>query len=455
MTLKKDLTKGNLNWQIFFFAMPIVISNLFQALYNAVDMYFVGKYIGMAGTVAVSVGGPVMNVLFMAVAGISMGVTIILGSLVGTKDDVKIKKTANTAITMFLCGAVFITLMGMSASPLILKIMYTPYEAYDMAVEYLRIIFAGMIFTLGYNLVCAIQRGFGDSKSSMYFVLAAAITNIVLDYIFISKFNMGVNGAALATVISQALSFVLSVIYFRSKKHIVDFNPKDFCFDGAIASDIIKIGLPSAFQQAAINIACIALNGIVNSFGIFASAAYGICSKLDSFAVLPCSAVNDAVAAITSQNLGVDQKERAINSISAGRRLIIPFNLMLMVVMFFFGEKFASIFNSDPVVISMAHNYIRISCFMYFFYAVYYPLMGFVKGTGNAMFTLKNTVMAQFVIRIPVAYICSKVLGFGFYGVAIAWIVAPIYSNTIYTIYLKSGKWYERLKNNQKMGHSI
>ena len=176
---------------------------------------------------------------------------------------------------------------------------------------------------------------------------------------------------------------------------------------------------------------------------------------MDSFAVLPCSAVNDAVAAVTSQNLGAGQKERALQGISAGRRMLIPFNIVLMAVMLLGGGYLVAIFNSDPQVIEMAHRYIKISCFMYIFYAIYYPLMGFIKGTGNAMFTLKNTIAAQLVIRVPIAYFFAKVLNFGFYGVAAAWIIAPIFSNTVYTIYLKSGKWYERLKNNQKNGHSI
>lgn len=455
MALKKDLTKGNLNKQIFLFALPIVVSNLFQALYNAVDMYFVGKYMGTAATAAVSVGGPVMNILLMAVSGMALGVTILLGSLTGINDTERIKKTANTAISIFISAAVIITLLGILFSPFILKIIYTPPEAFPLAVTYLRIVFAGMVFTLGYNLVCAIQRGFGDSKSSMYFVMAATATNVVLDYLLIAKFNMGVSGAALATIASQALSFVLSIVYFRSKKHIVTFNPKEFCFDKEIAKDIIRIGLPSALQQGTVNVAYLVLNGIVNSYGILASAAYGICVKLDSFAVLPCSAVNDAVAAVTSQNLGAGQKERALQGISAGRKMLIPFNIVLMAVMLLGGGYLVAIFNSDPQVIEMAHRYIKISCFMYVFYAIYYPLMGFIKGTGNAMFTLKNTIAAQLVIRVPIAYFFAKVLNFGFYGVAAAWIIAPIFSNTVYTIYLKSGKWYERLKNNQKNGHSI
>jgi len=455
MALKKDFTKGSLNKQIFFFAVPIVISNLFQALYNAVDMYFVGKYMGTVGTVAVSVGGPVMNLLFMAVAGMGLGVTLLLGSLIGTGDEERIKKTANTAIVMFLAAAVFITVLGLFLTPYILKWIMTPPEAMADAKKYLSIIFLGMIFTLGYNLVCAMQRGFGDSKSSMYFVMAACLTNVVLDYIFIAHMHLEVVGAAAATVISQAVSFISSIIYFRSKKHIVTFSPKDWTFDKEVAKDLVRIGFPSALQQATINIAYLALNGIVNTYGLAASAAYGICVKLDNFAILPSTAVNDSVAAVTSQNLGVGQTDRAVKGISAGRKLIIPFNFMLMLIMFFFGGKLASIFNTDPEVVAMAGKYLKVSCFMYLLYGIYYPLMGFVKGTGNAMFALKNTIFAQLMLRIPVAYLFAKILNFGFYGVAAAWIAAPISSNTIYTIYLKSGKWLERLERNKAKGKSI
>ncbi len=455
MALKNDLTKGDLNKQIFVFALPIVISNMFQALYNAVDLYFVGKYLDTAATVAVSVSGPVMNVLFMAVAGMSLGVTILISSLVGVNDSQRIKRLANTSITMFLIGAVIITVLGLILSPHILTWISTPIEAMDYAVSYLRIVFGGMLFTLGYNLVCAMQRGFGDSKSSMYFVIAATITNIILDYVFIVPMNMGVAGAAYATVIAQALSFILSIVYFRSRKHVITFNPREFTLDKTYVKDIIRIGLPSALQQATINVAYLALNGIVNSYGMIASAAYGICVKLDNFAILPCTAVNDAVAAVTSQNLGAGQKERAVKGMWAGRKIIIPFNILLMIVIMLFAEKLTGIFNSDAEVIFMASKYLRISCWMYIIYAVYYPLMGFIKGTGNAMFALINTVVAQLIIRIPVAYFAAKILGFGFYGVAAAWIIAPIWSNTVYTIYLKSDRWYKRLENNKAKGHSI
>ena len=266
---------------------------------------------------------------------------------------------------------------------------------------------------------------------------------------------MGVNGAAYATVIAQAVSFILSIAYFRSKKHVITFNPKEFILDRAYVKDIVRIGLPSALQQATINVAYLALNGIVNSYGITASAAYGICVKLDNFAILPSTAVNDAVAAVTSQNLGAGQKERAIKGMWAGRKMIIPFNIVLMIIIMLFAENLTSIFNSDPQVIFMASKYLRISCWMYILYAIYYPLMGFIKGTGNAMFALINTVVAQLVIRIPVAYFAAKVLGLGFYGVAVAWIIAPIWSNTIYTIYLKSEKWYKRLEDNKAKGRSI
>ena len=453
--LKHDFTSGSLNKQIFMFAVPVVISNLFQALYNAVDMYFAGKYIGTVGTVAVSISGPVMNLLFMAVAGMGLGVTILLGSLMGIGDERRIKKVANTAITMFIGAAVLITILGFVLSPHILSWIKTPQEAFEDALLYLRIIFAGMVFTLGYNLVCAMQRGFGDSKSSMYFVIISCCANIVLDYIFLAKMGMEVEGAALATVISQALSFVLSIVYFRSKKHIVTFSPKDWTFDKDVAKDLVRIGFPSALQQATINVAYLALNGIVNSFGLAASAAYGICVKLDSFAILPCTAVNDSVAAVTSQNLGVGQVERAVDGIKAGRKLIIPFNIVLMAAMFFFGHFFAGIFNDDPQVVDMAARYLKVSCFMYLLYGIYYPLMGFIKGTGNAMFALKNTIFAQLILRVPVAYLFSNILGFGFYGVAAAWIAAPISSNTIYTIYLKSGKWLKRLEANKSKGKSI
>lgn len=444
MALQNDLTQGGVEGHIFRFSLPLLLSNLFQALYNAVDMYFAGQYLGTAGLVAVGVSGPVMNVLFMTIAGMSAGVSVVIGTHLGQGDEKAVRDTAGTAISLYAACAICITVVGLLFTPGILTLIATPAEAYSMAISYLRIVFCGMLFTLGYNLICAFQRGFGDSRSSLLFVAVATITNAILDVVFIRDFKMGVEGAALATVVSQALSFIMGVAYFRYKKHIVSFAPNMWRWNTPCLKELVRIGLPSALQQASLNISHLALNGIVNTFGLVTSAAYGIGVKLDSFAILPSNALNDSVASFTSQNLGAGHEERALTSIRAARRMAVFINLPLTALILLFAPVFARLFNSDPAVVDAASHYLRITCFMYILYALVHPTIGFVKGSGNAMFTLTNGLQAQYLVRIPVALLLSKALGVGFTGVAFAWLSAPLYSNFTYAQYLKSGKWRKR-----------
>ncbi len=452
MALQNDLTTGDVNRHILRYASPLLLSNIFQALYNAVDMYFVGKYLGAAGLSAVSVSGSVMNILFMTIAGMSVGVSVVIGSHQGKGDISGLQKTAGTAISLYALCAVGITLLGLLFSPAILRLCATPQEAYPMAVAYLRIIFCGIPFTLGYHLICAFQRGFGDSRSSLLFVAIATCMNAVLDLILIRDFQLGARGAAIATVCSQALAFCLGVIYFRWKRHVISFAPRAWRWDIPSLKDLVRLGLPSALQQLSLNVSHLTLNGIVNTYGLVASAAYGIGVKLDSFAILPCNAINDAVAGFTSQNLGAGQEERALSSIRAAQKISLSVNAFLLVCIALLAPSLAGIFNDDPAVVQTAADYLHTVCMMYLLYAYVHPIIGFVKGSGNAMFTLVNGLEAQYLVRIPAALLLSKALGLGLTGVALAWICAPAFSTITYTCFLRRGKWKIRLQKARERG---
>ncbi len=449
MALSNDLTQGSVNRHIIQFSYPLLISNLLQALYNAVDMYFAGKYLGTAGLSAVSMGGPVMNVLLMTISGMGVGVSVNIAALLGRGDEEGIRGMAGTAISVYAMAAVCITALGAGFAPSLLRLVATPPEAFAMAVTYLRIIFFGVLFTLGYNLICAIQRGFGDSRSSLLFVGIATCTNAALDYILMGRFHMGVRGAALATITSQALSFVLGLLYFRARGHIVSFAPRAWRLQKKALKDLTRVGLPSALQQLQLHVSHLTLNGIVNTYGVVASAAYGIGVKLDSFAVLPSMAVNDAVASFTSQNLGAKKEDRARSGVRAGMKITVSFNLLLMIAVFLFAPRFAHLFKAAEPVVVAAADYLRITCFMFVLYAIVHPMQGFIRGTGDTIFTLKNGLMAQYLIRIPIALLLSKGLGLGLAGVALAWISAPLFSCMTYYAYMRAESWRKSYDKNR------
>ena len=455
MSLQNDLTQGSVQTHILRFSMPLLLSNLFQALYNAVDMYFAGKFLGTAGLVAVGVSGPVMNVLFMTIAGMSVGVSVAIGSHMGQGDTQAVKKSAGTAISLYALCALCMMLLGFVMAPGILKIISTPEEAYAMAVAYLRIVMLGMPFTLGYNLICAFQRGFGDSRSSLLFVVVATCANALLNVVFVRDLGMGVQGSALATVVSQALSLLLGIVYFHRRKHIISFAPSAWRWSKQHLNELIRIGLPSALQQALVTISHLTLSGIVNTYGLAVSAAYGIGVKLDSFAILPCTALSDAVAAFTSQNLGAGQEERALNSIRAARRMTVAINIPITILILLFAPNLARLFNTDPNIVSLTAHYLRITGYMYILHALVHPTVGFVKGSGNAMFSLTNVLQSHYLVRIPLALLLSKALGLGFTGIAIAWLTSPLYSNFTYAHFLKSGRWKKRLERSRAQGNAV
>lgn len=455
MSLRNDLTSGSVNKHILQFSLPLLLSNLFQALYNAVDMYFAGKYLGTAGLVAVGVSGPIMNVLFMSIAGMSVGVSVAIGAHMGQGDMDSVRQSAGTAISLYAVCAAGMMSAGFVLAPYLLQLISTPAEAYAMAVSYLRIVMLGMPFTLGYNLICAFQRGFGDSRSSLLFVVIATGANALLDILFVRDMAMGARGLALATVTSQALSLAMGIAYFRYKKHVISFSPRAWHWSGPHLRELVRIGLPSALQQALVTISHLTLSGIVNTYGLAVSAAYGIGVKLDSFAILPCNAISDAVAAFTSQNLGAKQEDRALASIRTARRTSLAINIPLTVLILIFAPHLARLFNDDPSVIALAAQYLRISGYMYILHSLVQPTVGFVKGSGNAMFSLTNVIQSHYLVRIPLALLLCKVLGLGFTGIAIAWLSSPLYSNFTYAHFLYSGRWKRRLDRSRAQGNAI
>lgn len=441
MALSQDLTEGSIHKHLLAFAFPLIISNIMQALYNAVDMYFTGMFMGTEGMTGVSISGPVINVMLMFVSGFGVGVSVVIAKYIAHGRDNVLKRAANTAVTLFMSAAVVISIAGFFLTPTILRLIATPQQAFVYAERYLRIIFCGMIFTIGYNLICALQRGFGDSKSSMYFVLAATVVNIILDYVFMGIIHMDVSGAACATVISQGLSFLMGIIYFRRRKHVVTFSPRDFCFDSTLAKELVSNGLPSAGQQVSVHFSNLCMTGMANSFGLVSAAAYGIAVKLDSFAILPCSAVNDAVASFSAQNLGAGKESRAMEAVKDAKKLAVLYVCMVFTAIFFFAGTLAGIFTDEAAVIAETTGYLRIACFMYFLYALVYPSQGFLKGSGSSAFVLVNSLCVQYILKIPTAYVLSHFTPLGLKGIAATWIITPTFSVVTYSRYIKKGKW--------------
>lgn len=283
----RDLTSGHEGKSILLFTLPMLIGALFQQLYNTADSIIVGQFIGKDAMAAVSGANPIMFLLTSLLTGITLGFSILVSQYYGSKKMDKVKNTIDTTYIFVFISSIIITFLGIALCEPILKLMNTPQDILYSSKIYLIIIFAGTIFSAGYNSVSAILRGLGDSKNPLYFLIIATILNIILDIVFIIYFKMDISGAALATVISQGTSFIFSIIYLNKKHKLFNIKIKVMNFNNKIFKKGLKLGIPSAIQQMLFSFGNIALQSLVNSYGSSAMAAFGAGLRIESFISLP------------------------------------------------------------------------------------------------------------------------------------------------------------------------
>lgn len=446
MALRKDLTQGTVWKHVLTFAVPLLISNMFQMLYNAVDMYFVGQFVSTEGQAAVTVSGPIMMLMVSAVLGMAMATTVLLGQFQGRQDHEGIRRLTCTANGFFLILSLFITVLGLLLCIPILQLIGTSMEVMPQAISYLSIIFLGTVFMTGYNLIGAYQRGLGDSKSAMYFMMVATVVNIVLDYIFIKWFGMGVAGAALATVIGQAVAFFMGVYYFRRNAHIISFDRHSYSIDRGLLKQIVKIGLPTSLQQALLSVSFSVFNGFVTSYGDPSVAAYGIGSKVDSFEVLPAQALGLSVNSVAAQNIGARQYKRARHAALSGMLMAALASLVMAALVYIFAPHIVYFFNKDPQVIATGTMYLHIMPVMYIPFGIMWTAGGLVQASGKTVFTLVTSLISQYIIRIPAALLLGGVLGLGLRGVFIAMTLGPFVAMFANVGFLLFGSWQREKK---------
>ncbi|MBY1521260.1 MATE family efflux transporter, partial [Clostridioides difficile] len=305
----KDLTTGHEGKSIFFFAMPMLIGSLFQQLYNTADSIIVGRFIGKEAMAAVSGANPIMFLLVAALMGVSLGFSILVSQFYGSGDLKKVKATIDTTYILLFIGSILISILGIVFGGPMLKLMNTPESVFAQSKLYLTIIFSGILFSAGYNSVSAILRGLGDSVTPLYFLIIATILNIVLDLTFIVVLRMGVEGVALATIMAQAVSFIISIIYLNKRHEVLKFKIKGIVYDNKIFKDGLRLGLPSGVQQMLFSIGNMALQFLVNSYGTSAMAAFGAGLRIENFISLPIMNLGSAVSTFVAQNIGAGENE--------------------------------------------------------------------------------------------------------------------------------------------------
>lgn len=442
-SMVRDLTKGNVARQLFVFAAPLFLSNALQAIYNIVDMIIVGQVMGGKGMAAVAISGNIQHLLCFVAMGFAGAGQIIIAQKLGAKDMEGVKKTIGTLFTMLLIAAVMMTVICLVFRIEILKLVNTPEEAFGYAMDYTIIGISGLIFAYGYNVVSAIMRGLGDSKRPFIFVAFASVLNIVLDVLFVVIFGWEVRGAALATIIGQAVSFLWALWYlYKNRENFVfDFKLRSFAIDKSAAAGLLKLGIPMAIQSAAINVSMTVVSAWVNSFGYIASAMAGMISKLNTLAGILSASISTAAGAMIGQNIGAQKFDRVPVILKNAFGVSIIISMIICAVVYIFPNQTFAMFTSDKLVLANAS--IIIGPFILNCVGASTRTFGFamINGSGNSRLNLLIAILDGMVARLSLAYIIGFMIVNGpqgfWYGDAIAGFVPMLIGG----VYFLSGKW--------------
>lgn len=435
----KDLTKGSELKLIFFFAVPLLLASIFQQLYSTTDSIIVGRFVGKVALASIGSSFPIIFFMLSIAIGITLGATIVISQLFGAKDIANVRVAITTTFIFLSVFSVFVTLFGLFFSSFILKLLSVPDDVFPYALLYLKVMFSGAFFIFGYNGISSVLRGLGDSKRPLFILIMTSFLNILLDIIFVLPLKMGVFGAAIATVISEAISFIVSVFYLNAKTEVMKFKLSDIKFDYRMFIKILKMGVPSAIQQMSVALGFMVLVRIVNQFGTDSIAAYTAASRLDTFASMPSLNLSLALATFVGQNIGAKRFDRIHNGLKSTLLISIIYSLLITFIVFFFGKELISLFSKDKNVIGIGANYLVIVGSSYIIFSSMFVLTGLLRGAGDAMYAMFCSVLALWPARIGFAIILSKFMGVTgiWYSLPLGWVLGVV----LLVIRYYSGRW--------------
>ena len=403
---KADFTQGNILKKLVAFMMPVLGALILQAAYGAVDLLVVGRFGSTSGLSAVSTGSQVLNLVTFVVIQFAMGITVLIARYLGEKRPERIGAVIGGGAVVFtmLSVALFIAMVGF-ARP-ISVLMQAPAEAVDLTASYVRICGAGIFFIVAYNLLSAIFRGLGDSKSPLLFVLVACIVNIIGDLVLVAGLHMDAAGAAIATVTAQALSVVFAVMLLLKKDLPFAITKKDFRLNPQCRK-FLKIGLPLALQEFLTQISFLALCAFVNRLGLEASSGYGVACKIVNFAMLVPSSLMQSMASFVSQNIGAGKKKRAKQSMFTGIGVGLAVGCVVFVLVLFKGDVLCSAFSTDAAVIQNGFAYLKGFAPETLVTAIMFSMVGYFNGNNKTVWVMTQGLIQTLLVRLPLAYFMS------------------------------------------------
>lgn len=435
-----NMTTGSPTRHILKFALPLLIGNLFQQLYNMVDSVVVGNYVGANALAAVGSCGS-MNFLFFSLSsGLSVGIGVIIAQYFGAKEYENVRSTIANAIYVLAMAAIAVSALGILLSPLILHLLSTPDSIFGDAVTYMRTTCAGIIAVAAYNGVASILRALGDSKTPLYFLILSSIVNVGLDLAFVLGLHWGVLGVALATIISQAVSAVTCIVYAYIKVPFFHLQRHQLKPRKELIVNSFRLGVPIALQNSMIALSCMALQGTVNGFGEKVMAAYTISGRIEMIIQQPYGSLGAALTTYSGQNIGAGKLERVKTGYRQATWMALIFSLTMLPIAYLFGEHVVGFFVKDPEVIDMGAKALKITSLCYFGLGMIYVPRAVLNGVGDTGFAMINGV-TEVTCRIGYSQIFTRIPALGCWGIwittGVTWVTTAIVCVLRYT----RGKW--------------
>ena len=434
------MTEGSIWKKILFFSIPLILGNLFQQLYNTVDSIIVGNYIGSEALAAVGSSGSLINLLIGFCIGASAGAGVVIAQFYGAQDREGVRKAVHTTIAIAIAAGAVLTVVGIVATPILLKAMGTPQEVFDQASIYLKVYFGGILFSVVYNMSAGILNAVGNSKRSLVYLMIAATSNIFLDLLFVVVLKMGIVGAAIATDISQLLSCIFIILFLVRSEDVYRVKLKDIrCYDNLLGK-ILKIGLPTGVQNIVISLSNVIVQSSVNSFGAVAMAGFAAYIKVDGFNILPVLSFSMAATTFVGQNVGAGRLDRVKKGMYVSVAMGIIYTVCTGILLLTFAPQVIGVFTQNGKVVEYRVYIMKFFCPFYWMLGILHILAGTIRGTGKTMQAMVVFLFSLCIFRVLWiwgAMSVSHKIGGVMLGYPLSWLVGLV----MILIYVWKGNW--------------
>ncbi len=444
----KDLTTGSISKHLITFSLPMLLGNVLQTGYGIVNTIWVGNKVGSDAVAATAVSFPIVFILIALAAGATLATTILVSQYYGARDYEMVEKVINNSFTVSIIGGLLLTVAGILSSDWLLRLMGTPEAVFEMATSYLKITLAGFVLLFMTFLISSILRGIGDTVTPLIFMGIGLVINAILDPLMIIGIGpfpkLGLDGAAYASLIAQAIGLILSLVYLNKKNHIVAIKFNKLSLDKHLSFLLLKLGFPSMIQQSLISIGAFVVTGFVNSFGEVATAAFGSAQRIENLAFMPAMSLSMAVSALTGQNLGAGKPERVKEIFRAGIIVTTIITITLSSIIIAFPKVMLSMFVQEPEVLEIGVHYLRIVGVSYIFFAIMFISNGIINGSGHTVTTMVMSLVTLWLVRVPIAALLSHT-ALKTDGIWLGIAISSLASMTISLIYYSTGRWKKQV----------